>query len=129
MNKKRLSKQLDTIATNVAKKGIYVVSKQDDEFIVQEHVTKAIVARNIPMKCIASYICRLRNKGQQPTINNKRKMDGLISQYYRCKNDIMYYRHTIKNTKDFNLSQAVEARLFDTICKFNFTKDELKRFN
>ena len=90
MNKKRLSKQLDTIATNVAKKGIYVVSKQDDEFIVQEHVTKAIVARNIPMKCIASYICRLRNKGELPTINNKIKIDGLISQYYRCKNDIIF---------------------------------------
>lgn len=129
MNKKRLSKQLDTIATNVAKKGIYVVSKQDDEFIVQEHVTKAIVARNIPMKCIASYICRLRNKGQTPTINNKIKMDGLISQYYRCKNDIMFYRHTLNHTKDFTLGEVIEARLFDTVCKFNFTKDELKRFN
>lgn len=129
MNKKRLSKQLDTIATNVAKKGIYVVSKQDDEFIVQEHVTKAIVARNIPMKCIASYICRLRNKGELPTINNKIKMDGLISQYYRCKNDIMFYRHTLNHTKDFTLGEVIEARLFDTVCKFNFTKDELKRFN
>ena len=129
MNKKRLSKQLDTIATNVAKKGIYVVSKQDDEFIVQEHVTKAIVARNIPMKCIASYICRLRNKGELPTINNKIKIDGLISQYFRCKNDIMFYRHTLNHTKDFTLGEVIEARLFDTICKFNFTKDELKRFN
>jgi len=129
MNKKRLSKQLDTIATNVAKKGIFVVSKKDEGFIVHEHISKAIVAKELPMKCVASYICKLRNKGQLPSISNKIKMDGLISQYYRCKNDIMFYRHTLKNTKDFTLGEVIEARLFDTICKFNFTKDELKRFN
>ena len=52
-----------------------------------------------------------------------------MTQYFRCKNDIMFYRHTIKNTKDFTKLQITEARMFDTICKFNFTKDELKRFN
>ncbi len=129
MNKKRLSKQLDTIATNVAKKGIFVVGKKDEGFIVHEHVSKAIIAKELPMKCIASYICNLRNKGKVPSLSNKRKIDNLISQYYRCKNDIMFYRHTLKNTKDFILGEVIEARLFDTICKFNYTKDELKRFN
>ena len=129
MNKQRLTKQLDTIATNVAKKGVYVVTKHNDSFAVQEHITKSLVATEIPMKCVASYLCRLRNKGKAPSITIKIKLEGLMEQYYRCKNDIMFYRHTIKNTKDFTKSQVVEARLFDTICKFNYTKDELKRFN
>ena len=81
------------------------------------------------MKCVATHLCKLRNKGKTLTIANKIKLEGLMTQYFRCKNDIMFYRHTIKNTKDFTKLQITEARMFDTICKFNFTKDELKRFN
>jgi hypothetical protein len=129
MNKQRLTKQLDAIATNVARKGVYVVTKQDDTFVVQEHITKAVVAKELPMKCVATYLCKLRNKGKAISLPNKIKLEGLMTQYFRFKNDIMFYRHTLKHTKDFTLGEVVEARLFDTICKFNFTKDELKRFN
>ena len=129
MNKQRLTKQLDAIATNVARKGIFVVTKKDDTFVVQEHISKAIVAAELPMKCVATHLCKLRNKGKTLTIANKIKLEGLMTQYFRCKNYIMFYRHTIKNTKDFTKLQITEARMFDTICKFNFTKDELKRFN
>jgi len=129
MNKQKLTKQLDTIAKNVAKKGVYVVTKKDDHFVIQEHISKAIVASELPMKCVASYLCRLRNKGLAVSLGNKIKLEGLITQYFRCRNDIMFYRHTIKTTKDFTKLQITEARLLDTICKFNYTKEELKRFS
>jgi len=128
MNISSLSSQLDAIATNVAKKGIFIVTKSDDVFAIQEHFSKKIVADSIPMKCIATYLCNLRNKGKQPSMRNKIKIELLTTQYFRFRTDIVFYKNTLNSTKDFVKYEVTEARLLDTICKFNFTKDELKRF-
>lgn len=128
MDKKQIAKKLDTLASNVAKKGIFVVSKQDNLYIVQEHITKQIIACDIPMRNVAEYICRIKNKGKDPAITAIREIRNLISKYFKYKSDIMYYRHTLKSSKDSFKLDAAEARLIDTVARLNYTRYELQRF-
>jgi hypothetical protein len=128
MNKKRLTKQLDTIATNVAKKGIFIVTKSDDFFIVQEHITKRVVHRDLPMRGIAEYLCKMQNKGKSPNEHVKREIKQLVSQYFKLNNDMLFYQHTLKSTKDSTRWHATYARLHECRARFTFTKKELASF-
>jgi hypothetical protein len=128
MDKKQIAKKLDTLASNVAKKGIFVVSKKDNLYIVQEHITKQIIASDIPMRNVAEYICRFKNKGKDPAITTLREIKDLISRYFKYKSDIMYYKNTLKSSKDSFRLDAAEARLIDTIARLNYTRYELQRY-
>lgn len=128
MDKKKLAKKLDTLASNVAKKGIFVVTKQDDLFVVQEHITRRVVDQNIPMRNVAEYLCTLRNKSKTLGVNAKKDLHDLISQYFKYQNDIMFYRHTLKTTKDAIKYDCTEARLHDTLARLSSTRYELQKY-
>ena len=129
MNKHKLSKQLESIANNVAKKGIYVVIKHNDAFAIQEISSKKLVTVEMPMKGVAQYLCNFRNKGKRPNLTTEMKIERLAGQYFRCRTDMEFNRHTLKHTTDFTRYAVTEARMFDTMCKFDYTKEELKRFS
>ena len=128
MDKKRIAQSLDKIATNVAKKGIFVVNKQDGLYVVQEHITNTVLDKDIPLRNIANYICNIRNKGKILNPGVQKKLTDLISLYFKYQNDIMFYKHTLKHTTDVTKYDATHARLHDTFARLSHTKDELQRY-
>ena len=67
MNKKVVAKKLDKLASNVAKRGIFVVNKINNVFVVQDHISKNVVVDDIPLKQVADYLCQCKNKQKEPS--------------------------------------------------------------
>lgn len=128
MDKTQLAKKIDQLASNVARKGVFVVTKKDDCFAVQEHITKKVVANGLPTKNVAEYLCDLRNKGKELGVNAKRNLQNLVEQYFKLKNDIVFYKNTMKTTKDNDLFYATQARLYDAISRLESVKYQLKKY-
>ena len=128
MNKTKLVKQLDSLAENVARKGIFVVSKEDGNFVVKEHISDTVVAKDIPIRSVAEYICRLKNKGKTPPITVLHNIRKLISQFFKYQNDIFFYRNTLKSTADSCKYDATEARMIETQARLSHTHKELQRY-
>lgn len=128
MNKQHLAKKIDQLADNVAKKGVYVVTKHNDYFVVQEHITKNIIVSELPLRNIADYLCNLRNKGKVLSVTAKRNLQNLLDQYFKLRNDIMFYRNTLRLTKDNDLYHATSARMHDTSCRLTSVTHQLKKY-
>ena len=128
MNKKNLAKQLDSIAANVARKGIYVVTKENDLFVVKEHVTGCVVIQDIPVRSLAEYLCNLKNKNKKPSINAARDIKDLVMLFFKYTTDIVFYKNTLKKTTDSTKYFATEARMLDTIARLARTRRDLQRY-
>lgn len=128
MNKKKLAMQLDSIAENVARKGIFVVTKESDLFVVKEHVTDQVVIKDIPVRSLAEYLCNLKNKNKEPSVNASRDIRGLVTLFFKYTTDIFFYKNTLKKTKDTSKYFATEARLHETLAKLAHTRRELQRY-
>lgn len=128
MNKTQLAQKIDQLASNVARKGVFVVIKSNDYFAVQEHLTKKIIASDLPLRNVADYLCELRNKGKDLGVNAKRNLRNLVDQYFKLKNDIVFYKNTMKTTKDNDLFYATQARLYDAISRLESVKYQLKKY-
>ena len=129
MNKKHLAKKLDRLASNVAKKGIFVVSKQNKFFVVQDHISKKVVYNEIPLKHVAEYLCKQTNKGKLVNGNMTKSLKDLIWQYHKVTSDIMFYTHTLRTTKDPIKYDMTEARLSDARGRLEYTRHELQRYS
>ena len=55
MNKKQVARKLDKLATNVAKRGIFVVNKINNVFVVQDHIRGNVVIDDITLRNVAEY--------------------------------------------------------------------------
>lgn len=129
MNKKYLAKKLDRLASNVAKKGIFVVSKQNKFFVVQDHISKKVVYNEIPLKHVAEYLCKQTNKGKLVNGDMTKSLKDLIWQYHKVTSDIMFYTHTLRTTKDPIKYDMTEARLSDARGRLEYTRHELQRYS
>jgi len=129
MNKKHLAKKLDRLASNVAKKGIFVVSKQNKFFVVQDHISKKVVYNEIPLRHVAEYLCKQTNKGKLVNGDMTKSLRDLIWQYHKFTSDIMFYTHTLRTTNDPVKYDMTEARLSDARGRLDYTRYELQRYS
>jgi len=124
LNKRVIGKKLDKIAQNVAKRGVFVISydKSLEMYQILEAITKRVVLTYIPTKKLANVLCvRLNSKKlHQQTIRDGgmfRKPQELINKYVDAKNECMFYRHTMKTTKDAFKFEATRHRLIETVLR------------
>ena len=66
------------------------------------------------------------NKSKDPV--HLDRLDYSVSRYYKHVNDIMFYKHTIKSAKDYNVVISTGARLQESIYALKETKENLILF-
>jgi hypothetical protein len=125
-NKEYLSKKLDKLASNVAKKGIHIVSESSPGYKVINYVNKKVLIDNIPYKSLAKQVADKVNKSKEPV--HLDRLDYAISRYYKHVNDITFYKHTMKSAKDYNVVISTGARLQESIYALKETKENLILF-
>lgn len=97
-NKTELSTRLNTIASNVAKKPVYVITSDNGTYNVINYFNKYTVLKYIPSKNLAKYVCESLNTNKKSVKFSEIQhfVDVYAKHYYDCE----FYKHTIKTTKD-----------------------------
>lgn len=128
VKQKHIKEKLQTIADNVAKRGIFVVVKDANSFIIQEYISKKTVLRDIPVLTTAKKICDIYNNKKQLSIERKIILKQWSAYYYKLYMDVLHYNTCIKHTKDSEILTMLYARLSDSTRKLENIKSRLERF-
>lgn len=128
-NKDRLAEQLEQIATNVSKRGIFVVSKNSTGFYdIINYVDKSPVIRDLPAQAVATTFCERYNKGARlQTPDQTRRVAKILLKVAKLSSDCMYYTHTQSITKDSVKAEVAEMRKHDARAHIVYLCDELNR--
>jgi len=133
LNKRVISKKLDNIAKNVAKRGVFVISYNESTgmFEIIEAVTKRVVLTHLPNKNLANVLCVRLNqqKLHQTTIREGhlfRRPQTIINKYVDLKNECMFYRHTMKTTKDDFRFESTRHRLIESVLRQKHALQQVK---
>lgn len=122
-NKTKLANKLDKLASNVAKKGVFIVTKSNPGYKVINYMNKKIVIDNVPYLKMANEIADKINKSKEPVtfeaVNYK------IERYYKHLNDIMFYKHTIRTSNDSFKVISTGSRLQESIFALREVKQNL----
>ncbi len=108
--KQELSQKLNEIAAKVAKKPIFVISKNNDAFEILEYYTKQPIIKNIPSKSLSKFLCDSFNKSKKTASYST--IQHYINVYSKHYYDCEFYKHTIKTTKD-SFKRAVTITRLD----------------
>ena len=127
-NKSKLANKLDNLASNVAKKGVYIVAQSDPGYKVIDYITKKVVIDCFPYKNTATKFAEMLNKEKEPRSYPTSGLQKHIDRYYKYYNDIQFYRHTIKTSNDSFKVISVGARLQDAIHMLYETKRHINIF-
>lgn len=127
MNKRYLAQQLDTLATNVAKRGIYVVDQRRHNINIIDYIDKSVKLKNIPNIELAQYLCSSMNNHSASRNIRFDCVQDLLDKYNRLLADTVFYRYTIKHTRDDFKREAVVMRLDVAVYKLKGLAQELKR--
>jgi len=111
--KMNVAVKLDHLADNVVKRGVYVVDKQDSLYKVKNYFSNIVIIHDVPFKSLAHRIADSLNKTKNPNLakTNISRVNKNLDQYYKHKNDVMFYEHTLNTTKDTFVACATESRL------------------
>ena len=93
-----LSDKLNTIASNVAKKPVFVVAPSEGCYNVLNYFNKAAVIEHIPSKHLAKYVCESLNANKRS--GRFKEIQNFVNMYAKHYYDCEFYKHTIKTTKD-----------------------------
>jgi len=93
-----LAQKLTDLATNVAQKPVFVISPNLGDFDILDYYTKKPVVTKIPSKSLARFLCDSLNKSRKklPIATIQHYINVYSKHYYDC----LFYKHTIKSTKD-----------------------------
>lgn len=93
-----LATKLTDLASNVARKPVFVISRSDSSYDIINYYTKAVAIREIPSKSLANFLCESLNiaKKKMPLETIQHYINVYSKHYYDC----IFYKHTIKTTKD-----------------------------
>lgn len=99
-SKELLTTQLDTIAGNIARRGVYVVTKQSPGYCVQEYLSNKQTVTGIPDMHVAQRLCDRYNQGKPLSNNQLKKLNVLLNQYHKNKTDLLFFEYTLRNSRD-----------------------------
>lgn len=122
-NKTKLANKLDTLASNVAKKGVFIVTKSEPGYKVINYINKKIIVDCIPFLKTANEVADQLNKSKEPLTFES--LNRRIERYYKHLNDIMFYKHTIRSSNDSFKIISVGSRLQESIYALNDAKQKL----
>lgn len=131
-NKQKLAKKLESSVANISKKGIYFKARaKNNTYNIVDGANKKVVLENILLPESANEILNtLKNA-------NKKKIPKILQTFYdtlnthqpsieKHLNDIMFYRHTMKTTKDTVKFFSTEARIDMSVSKLRYERDNLQ---
>ena len=125
-NKPHIANKLDKIANNIAKRGVYIVVKTDPGFNIINYISKEVVIENIPFSKIANTVNKALNESKEKlSVNN---YQSHIDRYYKHFNDIQFYKHTIRTSKDITKVFSAGCRLQDSIHMMNTAREYIRHF-
>lgn len=129
-DKKSLINKLDKITSNVAKKGVYVVSKIEDYYVIKEGFSAKNVLVYFPTKSSAEGVCvRLNRQNTQKKTIQKIKFDSAQRKVNRLMdyfNEAKFYRATLHSKKTDTFQKEVAwVRLSETVSKIKYANQEV----
>ena len=120
-----LAKGLSNIVANVAKKPVFVVSLNGNLYDILDYYTRRPVIQSIPSKGLAYFLCDSFNKSKKklPLESIQNCINSYSKHYYDC----IFYKHTIKTTKDSFKKQVTITRLDISIEYLKLAVSQLKK--
>jgi len=112
-NNKDIAKKLDGLASNVAKRGIFIVKKSDAGYNIFNYATKLVFVQDIPFLNMANKYCK--NLNSQKEHQNPRHIQRHIDLYHKHFNDIQFYKYTIKTSEDKVKVFTAGVRMADSL--------------
>tara|TARA_B100000683_G_C12173339_1_gene425280 strand:+ start:48 stop:482 length:435 start_codon:yes stop_codon:yes gene_type:complete len=114
-DKKKLTKDLDKITSNVAKKGVFVVDKDKNGlYSVKNYFSKKELINELPFARVAKSIAQWYNKKPSEQLEyNKPRLDQIkrdVDNYFKHRNDVMFYKYTMSTTDNSTSFYTAEAR-------------------
>ena len=76
-----------------------------------------------------SFLCKCKNKQKEPSEVIGKKLHDNMKLYFKFANDIMFYKYTLKTTKDQIKYDMTEARLDDATSRLWHIREELQQYN
>jgi hypothetical protein len=96
-NPKHIANKLDKLASNVAKKGIFVVKKTKIGYDIVNYFNKEVLVKDIPFSRTANNYCDSLNKEGERGVA---QITHHVHVYHKHMNDIVFYKHTIRTSND-----------------------------
>ena len=127
-NKTKLAGKLDNLASNVAKKGVFIAVESEPGYKVIDYITKNVIVDYFPYKNIAVKFAEMLNKEKEPKSYPTSNLQKHIDRYHKYYNDIQFYKHTIKSSNDSFKVISVGSRLQDAIHMLYETKRNINIF-
>jgi len=127
-NKKAVLEKLENITSNVSKKPIYVVKKDGESYSVIHYISKKILISDVPFAKPAKNLANDIHKFKKVNPEKIKRLTAYIDSYYKHYNDAIFYKHTLKTTKDPEKFEIVEARLDMTLAYLRCVRDTLANF-
>ena len=125
-NKPHLAKKLDKMANNIAKRGVYIVAKANPGYNIVNYITKEVIIESIPFNKVANDVNKTLNKSKEKqSVGN---YQSHIDRYYKHYNDIQFYKHTIRTSKDLTKVFSAGCRLQDSIQMMNTAREYIRSF-
>lgn len=125
LKKAELSRKLSEIASNVAKKPIFVVANNNGSFDILNYYTKQPVIQHIPSKSLSKFLCDSFNSSRKKVSYNT--IQHYINVYSKHYYDCEFYKHTIKTTKDGFKRAVTITRLDISIEYLKLTANTIRR--
>jgi hypothetical protein len=107
----QLANQLDQLTNSVIKRGIYVVTRDNDDIKIVDYLLQITKLNNIPTVDIANQLCENLNCVRRKSPPNFTRAQSLIDHSNRLISEIACYRHTLSVSKDDFKKHVVSARL------------------
>jgi len=127
-----LAKKLESSVANVSKKGIFFKSRDKNGiYSIVDGTTKSVIIEHIVLPETANQILttlRQSNKKKLPKVIEKfnetlRQYQPIIEKHL---NDLFFYKHTLKTTKDTVKFFSTEARIDISVSKLRHERDCLQ---
>ena len=127
-----LAKKLESSVANISKKGLFFKSRnKDGSYNIVDGAKKEILIENILLPESANQILNTLKQA------NKKKIANLIDKFKitlrtyqpsieKHLNDLFFYKHTLKTTKDSVKFFSTEARIDISVSKLRYERDCLQ---
>ena len=125
-NKKDLATKLDRLADRVAKRKVYTVQKTEYGYNIINYVTKEIFVRDIPFLNIAQSYTNTLNIDSD--VYSSMNMQKHVDVYHKHLTDVLFYKHTIRNSKDIDKVFTAGVRMADSLLFIQEAKRHLAYF-
>jgi hypothetical protein len=129
--KKALATKLEQTVNKVSIKGLFFKTRtKTGDWNIVDGKNKTIVLQDILLVESANHMLNSLNNSNQKQVKRLiHSYTGSLQEYqkriFKCLNDIMFYKHTLKTTKSSVLFHSTEARVDLSLMNLRHAREEL----